>query len=954
MADESDRHFEPADDSSLPEESHIRALLEEMLETGSGPEQVSGGDHNLERVLRKRLRRARETEAQLEALFPSPHTGGDSKWRASLEGRRADGPLPEIPGYEVNGVIGTGGMGVVYRAKHLQLHRWVAIKMVLHGAYASREKMECLLREAQDVAALRHPNIVQVYDVGQHDGFPYFAMELLDGGDLARKLQGKPLAAREAAELIRVLAGAVHAAHLGGIVHRDLKPGNILLDTDETPKITDFSLATRLERDLTIMTQARQAGTPSYMAPEQAAGDPTAIRPAVDIYSLGAILYELLTGRPPFKADTSTETRRQVITDEPAPPSRLNSRVPRDLQTICLKCLQKDPARRYTTAADLADDMQRFVSGEPILARPVGAVEKTLKWCRRRPSTTFAIAVSVVAMAGAVSGGIWLQQLEHARDTQEAVRRESARASIEAALPSLSQFVKSKQWVDAVGLLRTSQAQLGDAQSPELAHRLAAIEESFEVSRELYRIRENFLSFDSAGYTHAPAREAYSSLFSRAGIGSDVGVEVAAGRVKESPLREELLIALDLAAFAEQAGGSTSERDRLLAVGRAASPDPWQDRFRDPAGWGDTGYQLGLIKDALHAEPLPPSHQLFLLCVIAAGKHDDRDVILDVLREAQLRDPTDVWVTLALADALRRDGNPEALQFYRTATALQPTNVVAWCMLGWTLTANGNPQGAVAPLKKAIELRPEYSLSLQYLLDALARDDQWEDALAAAREFSAAHPEVEVPAQTMGMILEYAARSAATKREWATAGEFYSQLHQGYPPHTDFLFEFAAVSLLDGDIAGYRDVCEVMLARCESADLRRFLVARACTFAAVSDQELTRAIDLSMPELDQYADHHWSLTQRAALLCRQGRYGDAISVLQQSVSSTSQPGHHVVAWAWLARAHLALGEHDDARMWLGKSAEWLDQSVTRPEGIHLHDWLEAQILRREVESELAR
>ncbi len=947
------RHFKSPDHASSLDESHVRALLEEILETGSSPEQVSDGDERLKRVLRDRLRRAREIEAQLETMFPAPYPcGGKDSSRPPLpEGRRADERLPDIPGYEVNSVIGKGGMGVVYRARHLRLDRWVAIKMVLLGAHASRQEMECLLREAQDVAALRHPNIVQVYDVAEHGGIPYFAMELLEGGDLARTLQGKPLAAREAAELLRVLAGAVHAAHLGGIVHRDLKPGNILLSSDETPKVGDFSLARRLDTDSTIVTHARQGGTPSYMAPEQAAGDSSALQPAVDIYSLGAILYELLTGRPPFKAESSSETRRQVITDEPVPPSRLNSRVPRDLETICLKCLLKDPSRRYETAADLAHDLERFITGEPILARPVGAVERMVKWCRRRPSTTLAIAASIVAMAVAVAGGIWLQRVEHARHTQEAVRRESARASIEVALPSLSQFVKSKQWVDAVGLLRTAQARLADAQSPELGERLAAIEEAFEVSQELERVRQNFLWIDTAGYTYAAARESYSSIFSRVGIDDDVELELAARRVRESLLCEEILVALDLAAFAEHTERRFEERDRLLAVARAASPNPWQDRFRDPAGWHAAQFRE-LLEDYPLAEPPPPSHQVFVIAANLAGLGAGESA-LAVLREVQLRNPSDLWFTLGLADALRSEGNPEALQFYRSATALQPTNVFAWWMLGGALSANGDLEGATAALKKALSIRPDHPPGLQYLMGAYARNHQWNDALAAAHEFSAANPEIELPANIQNQIIRYRPRAAAAKREWSAAAEWYTHLQQDNHSDTEALFELAAVSLLGGDHAGYREVCAAMLERCESAGLRKFLVARACTLATLPDKQLAHASELGMQELDRFPDHHWSLRERAALLCRDGMHAEAISYLERSLLSSSRPEHHIVVWAWLARAHLSLGEHDTAKIWLGKAADWLDQNDVERADIHLHDWLEAQILRHEVEAELA-
>ena len=243
MGDSTPRNDGTTDKPSPRDKAQIRALLEEILETNKLPREVSGGDIELERILQERLHRLRGVHAEMEAMFPTPVVGTSPTRRLLLESLHSDDRLPEIPGYEVLDVIGTGGMGVVYRARHLKLNRLVAIKMVLLGAYASREELDCLLREAQNVAALRHPNIVQVYDVAEHDGFPFYAMELLEGGDLAQTLRGKPRPAKEAAELVRVLADAIHAAHLIGIVHRDLKPGNILLNSDQSPKIGDFSLS---------------------------------------------------------------------------------------------------------------------------------------------------------------------------------------------------------------------------------------------------------------------------------------------------------------------------------------------------------------------------------------------------------------------------------------------------------------------------------------------------------------------------------------------------------------------------------------------------------------------------------------------------------------------------------------------------------------------------------------
>jgi hypothetical protein len=334
---------------------------------------------------------------------------------------------PALPGYEILGELGRGGMGVVYRARHLVLNRVVALKMILAGGHAGGADLARFLAEAEAVAHLQHPNIVQIHESGQHGGLPYFTLEFVPGGSLADKVREAPLPPKEAAHVVEQLARGMAYAHERGVVHRDLKPENVLLAEDGTPKVTDFGLAKRVEGGSGLTQTGAVMGTPSYMAPEQASGQGKAVGPAADIYALGAVLYRLLTGRPPFQAATQLETILQVVADEPVAPTRLNAKVPRDLETICLKSLQKQPGKRYASAAALAEDLRRYQAGEPIAARPVTFWERSWKWVRRHPAQAAVYGLALaVAFLGLVGGGIawrW-QEAETASALAEAARRQ--------------------------------------------------------------------------------------------------------------------------------------------------------------------------------------------------------------------------------------------------------------------------------------------------------------------------------------------------------------------------------------------------------------------------------------------------------------------------------------------------------------------------------------------------
>jgi len=365
------------------------------------------------------LREMFEVHAALEAE-PSP--AGPPTWPApTLAAGTPDGDSPRgtpaVLGYEVLRELGRGGMGVVYRAWQAGLHRLVALKMVRAGPGPGPDELARFHTEAEAAARLEHPNIARLYEVGTHDGCPYFSLEYVAGGSLAAAVRGAPQPPRTAAALLAVLARAMHYAHQRGVVHRDLTPNNVLLSfsgdpegsasdalpsgsplNECVPKITDFGLAKLLVGGASHTQTGDVFGTPSYMAPEQAAGRGKDAGPATDVYALGAILYELLTGRPPFRGATPVDTLLQVMAGDPVAPRRLQPGVPRDLETVCLECLHEEPRQRYASALALADDLRRFLDGQPVRARPVGTWERGLKWARRRPAVAALLALSAAVL----------------------------------------------------------------------------------------------------------------------------------------------------------------------------------------------------------------------------------------------------------------------------------------------------------------------------------------------------------------------------------------------------------------------------------------------------------------------------------------------------------------------------------------------------------------------------
>jgi hypothetical protein len=321
--------------------------------------------------------------------------------------------------YELLEEIARGGMGVVYLARQVSLNRLVALKMILAGALASSAAVQRFRNEAEAAAHLDHPNIVPIYEVGEYEGQQYFSMGLVEGGSLADRLdKSGPLPPRVAAELVKLLAEAVAFAHDRGVIHRDLKPSNVLLDGQGKPKVSDFGLAKRTQKTDGPTMTGDVLGTPAYMPPEQAAGTVDLVGPPADIYSLGAILYACLTGRPPFQATSPLETLRLVLTDEPVRPSHLKSSTPRDLETICLKCLEKNPQRRYGSARALAEDLGRFLAGDPVHARPAGRLRRSAAWFKKRPWVVSGIIALGLLLVACGSYGLWAEIRERGWEVQ--------------------------------------------------------------------------------------------------------------------------------------------------------------------------------------------------------------------------------------------------------------------------------------------------------------------------------------------------------------------------------------------------------------------------------------------------------------------------------------------------------------------------------------------------------
>jgi serine/threonine-protein kinase len=972
----------------MSDEKRVEQLVDQIIDSDRTPEEVCADCPELLAEVLIRCRQMRLLDAKLEVLFPTPTPTRAADTPVYF---KPDTELPHIPGYHVDAVIGRGGMGIVYKARHLRLNRTVALKMMLVGVYAGGGERQRFFREAEAVAALRHTNIVQVYDIGEHDGRPYFTMELVEGGSLQAKIAGTPQPAAWAASLTATLAGAVHFAHQSGIIHRDLKPANILLQrkqctdysdyTDEStrrlsasvksvesaddffPKITDFGLAWRLEDKKGLTLSGVLVGTPSYMAPEQARGHKSAIGPATDVYALGAILYELLIGQPPFCAETPAATLQQVEAEEPVPPARLNRQVPRDLETICLKCLHKSPLRRYATAAALAEDLHRFQRGEPIAARPVGLLERTSKWVRRHPTQSTTLIAGLVFVTMIIAASLWL-----------VVQQTRQRNLVEANLKEVAELEENGRWTDAQSALELAEARMDGGGPAELRQRLGQAQRDLDLVIELEKIRLRRMTRGDLPYYKAQTDRAYALAFQQAGLGTiqDQSSRVA-GFIRSSAVRGALVAALlDWAVCASD----PEQRSWLLEVVRQSKSDSssWREQVLAPAAWDHLPVLAELARTApIESEPMP--------LLLAFGErlmalHGDA---APYLQKVQKEHPTDFWANLIVGNSMVQWVPQEAAGYYRAALASRPWAPVGYCAVADALRLQNRFEEAIEYYKKAIELDRNYSRAYSDLGLILQTQGQFDEAIHCHQTSLQIDPDYVWAHYNL-------ANALGARGRLNEAYEHFEEVIRVDPNNSLVQNGIAGVLVPQGrgresqrgwqkalvdnppDFnawAGYAELCLYLGQQEEYSRARNSLldlfgatkvlhiaepVGRACLLVPGSNDELAKAtalIDHAFAAKESTPDwiYRYYLFAKGLAEYRHGRLASTVSLMEGEASKVMGPAPRLV----LAMAQYDQGQKEQARNTLARAVAAFDWSAAAADSRDV--WI-AHILRREAEARI--
>ncbi len=761
-------------------------VLREELEGHTSPEEY--------------LERFPQLHAQIEELF-EVHRALESDSVATVRGEDVPQPAagwPVVEGYEILTELGRGGMGVVYRARQTTLGREVALKVPRPGTLLSGEFRERFVREARAAALLDHPNLVPVYEVGTAGALCFIASAYCPGITLsqwlARRTESVP--ARLAAQLVATLAGASQHAHARGVIHRDLKPSNVLLqgrprnsgdpnatvndpggadtELEFVPRITDFGLA-KLTIDPTGQPGGEDGGagtqsgallgTPNYMAPEQASGKSREVGPAADVYALGVILYELLTGRPPFLGETVLDTLEQVRSREPLPPHRLRPKLSRDLETICLKCLEKEPRKRYASAAALADDLHRYLTGAPILARPIRSWERGIKWARRKPAVATLWAVGLAALLAGTGWKLWSswEQVER-RSVAELALREAETRQEAGSNPATwnGRYAAAQRAESLVG--RVSGAEELQTRVQQLLTRLADEERDRHMLARLEEIRllEGAAVKDGM-FDIMRADPEYARAFQDYGIDvEDLVIEEAAARIRERPVCQQLAAALDHWAFTHRyTKQKPASWRRLLEIARRADPDEWRNRLRDALDHPDRQALLNLADEGERvlavpsggANQSPPTLALLGRALTLVG---DIPSSVRWLRQVQRRHPNDFWFNHELGMALKNQKpaqREEAVRYLTAAVALHPDSPGAHHNLASALADSGRWDEAIAECRETLRLKKDYPEAHSNLGICLHNKGQLDLAAAEFREAIRLNKDHPLAHKNLGFIL---------------------------------------------------------------------------------------------------------------------------------------------------------------------------------------------------------
>jgi len=695
--------------------------------------------------------------------------------------------------YAVLEEIARGGMGVVYKARQVSLNRIVALKMILAGQLASAGDIQRFRTEAENAASLDHPHIVPIYEVGKHDDQHFFSMKLIEGGTLSRYCGKQRVEPKVVARLLATVARAVHFAHQRGILHRDLKPSNILLDGQGQPHVTDFGLAKRVQDGMGPSVSGVISGTPSYMAPEQAEAKQR-LSTAADVYSLGAVLYELLSGRPPFKAETPLDTLLQVMREEPMPPSRHRSGVPRDLEVICLKCLRKEPEKRYSSAESLAADLERYLAGEPIQARAVGRLERAVKWVKRNPAVAALVALVVLSAAG-MGVVFWNRAAQQTAQRLElAERLGETKATVQVALARAGELENQARgiatptsreaesalvvWRRAVDALAEAEAALRTgAADAALRHQAKEVRRRLEegqrqtAQQHTQAVRKETLLRDldearMAGsvwvethFDDAAGAKKYAEAFAGYGLEVRAGSEEELARrirAQDAPVREALIEALEEWAQRATLTKTDPSGNELREIIRAADDDSWRQRNR-AASLAKDGAALRELSAELRRISPPPSRVVLLARNLEYLGEQEAAVAL--LRWGRGRYPADFWIHFDLGSNLTKmkSSSPvdveERIGCFRAALALRPDTSAARNNLGNALFDKNQLDDAWAEYLRAIELEPKHVPAHLNLGRVLHARRQLDGAITAFRQAIELDPKCAVAYNNLGVAL---------------------------------------------------------------------------------------------------------------------------------------------------------------------------------------------------------